>query len=456
MTTSRREPSNQRQALARASAFWTAAVLCRFRTCCEPQKRQRTGAVQNLAERGQGRGEAELVAVLLLLSSATGALTAAPLTNLTITVALELAERQSPALAESRALLTAAEGRLQQATRSANPEAIVRVESAPRDPAVLIGAAQTVPLGKRLTAAREVHEREREALQHELAAKTRETRRRAHGAFATALFADEAHRLNARLVDAATESVRLARVRLAGGDAAADEVERAELELARACAELARATALREQAFAALSAALGPTRPAVHSLAGALETGLELPALEAIVAELAAHPALAQAQAETAAARARVALARAERVPDLTFELLFRRDEATRRNGFDVGFSLPLPVFDKQQGRAKEARALQTAAEARTQRTQADLETELRAAHGELAASLAHARQLQSEVLPRLARLAALTETRIRAGEATIGELIPLQRDSTTLHLARLESLRDAHLAWARLRPLLK
>ena len=288
-----------------------------------------------------------------------------------------------------------------------------------------------------------------------MAGKTREVHRRAHGAFATALFADEAHRLNVRLVDAASETVRLARVRATAGDTAADESERAELELARARAELARATALREQAFAAFSATLGTPRPAVQSLSGSLDAGLELPVLESIAAELAAHPALAQAQADTAAARARVALARAERVPDLTFELLFRRDEATKRNGFDVGFSVPLPVFDRNQGREKEARALQTAAEARALRTQADLETELGAAHGELAAGLAHARQLQSEVLPRLARLASLTETRVAAGDATFADLLPLQRESAATHLARLEALRDAHQAWSRLRPLL-
>lgn len=392
----------------------------------------------------------------LLLSSASGAISAASLTNLTLPAALELAERQSPALAEARAQLAAAEGRLQQATRLPNPEAIARVESAPREPAFLVGASQRVPLGKRLTAAREVQERERESLQHEVAGRTREVRRRAHGAFATALFADEAHRLNSRLADAASETVRLARVRAAAGDAAADETERAELELARARAELARAAALREQAFTALSATLGTPRPAVHSLSGSLDAGLELPVLETIAAELATHPALAQAQADTAAALARVSLARAERVPDLTFELLFRRDEATKRNGFDVGFSVPLPVFDRNQGREKEARAQQSAAEARALRTQAELETELRAAHGELADSLAHAGQLQAEVLPRLARLAALTETRVTAGDATTADLLPLQRESAATHLARLDALRDAHQAWARLRPLLK
>lgn len=410
--------------------------------------------LKSVSSRRRLRGS--LFAILLLLSSLSGAFAAAPLTNLTLTAALELAERQSPSLAETRAQLTAAEGRLQQATRLPNPEAIVRVESAPRDPAFLVGASQRVPLGKRMAAAREVHERERDSLQHEVAGKAREVRRRAHGAFATALFADEAHRLSVRLVDAAAETARLARVRATAGDAAADETERAELELARARGDLARATALREQAFAALSATLGTPRSAVQSLSGSLDVGLELPVLEGIVVDLSAHPALAQAQSETAAAQAGVVLARAERVPDLTFELLFRRDEATKRNGFDVGFSVPLPVFDRNQGREKEARAQQTAAEARAVRTQADLETDLRAAHGELAASLAHARQLQSEVLPRLARLASLTETRVSAGDATFADLLPLQRESAATHLARLEALRDAHQAWARLRPLLK
>lgn len=390
------------------------------------------------------------------LALARPSLRAAAVTNLNLPAAMELAERNSPALTEARAQLAAAEGRLQQATRPPNPEAIVRVESAPRDPAVLVGAAQAVPLGKRLAAAREVQARERDGFQHELAAKVREVRRRAHGAFATALFADEAHRLNIRLVNAAGETARLARVRVAAGDAAADEVERAELELARARGELSRAAALREQACTALSGTLGTPRPAVHSLSGSLDAGLELPALEAIVSDLAAHPALALAQAETAAAQARVVLARAERVPDLTFELLFRRDEGTRRNGFDVGFSVPLPVFDRRQGREKEARAQQSAAEARAVRTQSDLEAELRAAHGELAASLAYARQLQTEVLPRLDRLTALTETRVQAGDATAADLLPFQRESAATHLARLEALRDAHQAWARLRPLLK
>ena len=32
-----------------AAAFWSAAVLCRFRNVGQVQKRQRTGAVQNLA-----------------------------------------------------------------------------------------------------------------------------------------------------------------------------------------------------------------------------------------------------------------------------------------------------------------------------------------------------------------------------------------------------------------------
>ena len=71
-----------------------------------------------------------------------------------------------------------------------------------------------------------------------------------------------------------------------------------------------------------LSAAIGDMRLTVKSLAGNLDTALELPTLEALVSNLPAQPEWAMAEASLRASHARVALAKAERIPDVKVEAL--------------------------------------------------------------------------------------------------------------------------------------
>jgi cobalt-zinc-cadmium efflux system outer membrane protein len=124
--------------------------------------------------------------------------------------------------------------------------------------------------------------------------------------------------------------------------------------------------------------------------------------LEELTAELATHPAMAAAGAELSAREARVSLSRVQRIPDLKAELLYHRIESSQRDAFDVGVSLPLPLFDRGRGRLREAEAQRDAAEARMRTTQRELRTQLREAHGLLTAALADARTLETQVLPKM------------------------------------------------------
>ena len=77
------------------------------------------------------------------------------------------------------------------------------------------------------------------------------------------------------------------------------------MEEARARLDEDKAHGLRDLAFVGLAAALGEPGLPIRSVGGSLETALELPALESVLADLDASPQAALARADVEAARAR-------------------------------------------------------------------------------------------------------------------------------------------------------
>jgi cobalt-zinc-cadmium efflux system outer membrane protein len=238
------------------------------------------------------------------------------------------------------------------------------------------------------------------------------------------------------------------------GDALREELARAEMELFRAQVELRRAEAMREQSMVELKAAIGDPALRVTTLAGTLEATFEIPTLEALTANLSTHPEAASAGAEIRIRQARADLAKAERIPDVRVEALYRRLEGSKENAFDIGLSIPIPLFDRNQGRLREARAEVIAAEARSRSTQIALSTRAHESHTRLTTALANSRCLNANVLPRADTVLKAAEARFDAGDIGLGELLPVRRDWAAVQLTYLESLRDVMQAWAEVRAL--
>ncbi len=380
--------------------------------------------------------------------------------NLSLEQALEWAERRQPELAEARALIEAAAGRAEQAGKFPNPDGMARIEQAPfsgrtaGEAQYLAGIAQPVPLGRRLSKARETETLERERRTSQLEVRRRELHRRVHSAFATALYQEQAFQSQSKIAGSTEKAVSMARVRADAGDALPEDVARAEMELARTKVELRRTASLREQAMFSLAAAIGDPSLSVRSLAGELDATFEIPALESLAADLSSNPTAVAADAAVRVESARVDLARAQRIPDVKVEVLYRRLQAEKENTFDVGLSIPLPLFDRNQGRLREARAELQAAEARSRMTRNELSLRLREAHSQLTSALAASRALQTEILPRADTVLRAAEARYAAGDASLNDLLPVRRDWAAMRLTYLESLRDAMQAWATVRSL--
>lgn len=385
-----------------------------------------------------------------------------PVEHLTLEQALEMAERLQPQLAEARALVEAAAGRAQQAGALPNPEAIVGAQQIPfngdqsNQREYIAGIAQPIPLGGRLGKAREAELLDGEVRKRGLEVTRRELRKRVHSAFATALYQDKAFQTQGQVAQNVGKLVATTKARVEAGDAVPEDVARVEMELARAEVEVQRSQSLREQAMIALAAGIGDARLNVQSLSGNLNTTLEIPTLESLAANLSANPEMLQADANLRASQARIDLAKAERIPDVKVEALYHRLEGTKENTFDIGLSIPLPLFNRNQGRLREARAEATAAEARSRMTENELNLRLRESYGQLTSALATSRALQTEILPRAETVLKSAESRYVAGDTSLADVLPVRRDWAAVQLTHLESLRDVMQAWAEVSGYLK
>lgn len=380
--------------------------------------------------------------------------------RLTLHQALELAERLHPALAASQAEITGAAGRALQAGLFPNPELVARIEAAPltdrftEQAEYIVGVSQPVPLGGRLSAARQVEVADQNRLRYAHDSTRLDIRRQVQQSFATALYWQRVTQTRAEDVEIAANGVTVANARLEAGDAIPAEVAQAEIEHQRAQVNLERTRSRQQQAMEALTVAVGAPTLEVGALEGALEPPSALPAFEALSSQLKANP-VAAAEAAVAVQQARVDLVHARRIPDIALDLAYRRI-GDIDNAVDVGVRMPLALFDRQQGALHEARSALVAAEALAQARENELLLELRTAYGTLTRALNTVTQLRQIILPRAEGVLRVTETRYTTGDVSLSELLPVRRDWTELRLDYLDALHEVNQAWAALSPYMK
>ena len=372
--------------------------------------------------------------------------------GLTLERALELAEQHHPDLAEARAIANAAQARRTQAGRLPNPEAVARIESAPitgrtGDSAEYVaGVSQSVPVGGRLSAAREVAQREFDAAETRIELRRREVRSRVHGAFATALYFDAALTAFSNNLAGTQSLTKMTKLRVEAGDALREDVARSEMDEFQARLEMKAAAAARRLAMADLVAAIGDNAANISALSGSLTNALALPEIERATGELLKVPSVVAAEADASAHRARLQLARAERIPDINFDLFYRRLQETRRDAFDAGIRVPLPLFTRS--RVREASAESDAAEARATSARLNAQQQFNRAVSDLSRALESARAINAEILPRAQLVLSKAEERYKLGDASLADVLQKRRDWSLMQTRNLQSLRDVHDAW--------
>jgi outer membrane protein, heavy metal efflux system len=192
---------------------------------------------------------------------------------------------------------------------------------------------------------------------------------------------------------------------------------------------------------------------ALPPLADALATVGATPALDALLADAGrAHPELRGLDAERFAADARAHAARADLRPvfhlDLGVELLdasscnsgLNAESGPRCVGPRGALSFDLPVFNLNGGPVARAEAEARAAAIKRDAAVRRIETQVRAAHENLAAAVTRARFFEARYVPAATQVEAMAREGFAAGRTGLLPLIEAQRSLLDSRLGQTEA----------------
>lgn len=226
------------------------------------------------------------------------------------------------------------------------------------------------------------------------------------------------------------------------------------LERIKAGVELAQSQLDREQALLAVVAARirlasnwGSTNPSFENLSGDLDKTDSPPTFDKVVARVVQNPDLARWAAEASLRQAEVKLALALRIPDITVTGGLRRFNELDETAFVAGFSLPLPVFDQNQGniRAARLRAIQGGRLEEAARVQ--IHTAIAEAFQILEAAFISVQTTRNQILPSAVLAFEATEEAFRQGKIGSLDLFDSERTLFDVRRQLTESLTTYHLA---------
>ncbi len=386
------------------------------------------------------------IALLSLLLAAIG--TAQASAGLSLPEALAAAFAQNPELAAAGREVGVAEGERRQAGLLPNPELSWEAEDTRRDTrTTTITLSQPFELGGKRGARVAVATTGQAIAQLELERQRNGLRADVVQAFHTALRAQTALEL-AQQSQALTErGLRVVQGRVTAGQASPVEATRAQVQLAQAQSEVRRAASQRSVAYQALARLTGsPLATFDHLQAANLSPGAA-PTAEALLdkVEQTAEWRLAAAQVERG--EASLGSEKAQRIPDLTVSLGSQYSREDRERVNVVGLSMPLPLFDRNQGnvlvaarRADQARDLRNAVELR-------LRSETRSALSQWATAMQEVQAYDRTILPS-AQQAVDTATRgFEMGKFAFLDVLDAQRtliEARGLYLDALAAATDA------------
>lgn len=369
--------------------------------------------------------------------------------------ALQGALTSNPELAASAREIGIAQGLREQAGLWRNPTLSWEqegTESANRT--TTIGLSQPLELGGKRGARMALAERGQDVATLSLQARRNQLRGEVIGAFYTALRAQERERLAQQSVELAQRGVAAAEGRVRAGKAPPLEGNRALVQLEEVRLELNRARRERADANQALATLMGLASPDFSAVRSESVDPLpRLPTPDELLRRIGASAELRLAQSRIDEGEAALRLARTQRIPDLEVSLGSQEavEDGKRDRVAVIGLSLPLPLFDRNQGnilaesrRADQARDLRNATELRLRLETQQALQQWSTAQGEVNA-------FRTTILPS-AQTAVESATRgFEMGKFGFLEVLDAQRTLITARDQYLRALAQVSDAWGRI-----
>ena len=375
----------------------------------------------------------------------------APSPALTLDDLVQIASSHNPTLVQASMAVRAVRGRYVQAGLYPNPTVAYVGDEIGNDGAGgLNGAAfgQEIVTNGKLRFARAAASCELQQAIWALEAQQYRVLNDVRAGYYEVLLAQRLIDANRQLVHIGVESARVTEQLLLAKAVAQPEVLQARIEADRASLSLADAEHRQRGAWQRLTAMLGQPHMQERPLAGQVDADLpQLDRQECLATILARSPQVARAQAGVTRAHNELACQIAARHPNFEVETAVKYDTGSDFTVADVGLAVPLPLFDRNQGRVLEAQAHLRAASNEVRRIELELCNRFATVFQEYAVARQHVETHANSILPNAKRSLELTTAAYREGEYDYLALLTAQR---TYFSASLDYLNSLHRLWAR------
>ena len=397
-----------------------------------------------------------ILKTIFLTIIALASVTRAEELSLTVEGAASYAVSHNPALSAARLRIEEARGRLDAVGRRPNPELEFDLSQNIRSREHGVGVAwmQKFPRTARLTLEKAVSRAHLAAA----AAEVRDAERRLAGEVrvaAVSLLALEKERdLRSQQIINSEELIAFMSKRVQAGEASAVDAAQVELESKQMGTQVLMLDVEKAILLGTLRPLLGVGTRDTVNINGVLSEPGALPAKGASVV---GRGDIRAAQANAEAAKQNVALAKAGKWEDFSAGLMATHELAEDApDGFErdttlgLKFSLPLPLYNKNEGQIREAAAAAKRTEKEIEAVAAQASAETAAARGEMAALAKIVADIDGKLIPAAKQIEEQLRANYAAGLTPLPEVIRARGRRFELESQRLDALRDYHLARAK------
>lgn len=374
--------------------------------------------------------------------------------HLTLATLEQLALAHHPSLARAAAEIHAAQGGWLQDGLYPNPTlSLGQQQTGSRGIAEQDGISlqQEIVTGNKLGLDREVAARKIAWSRQQLAAQRQRVLTDVRSEFYNVAIGQRQRQVTDELVVIAKRGVALAQERSKGDEIGRNDVIEAKIELYRAEVAAVKGTNRELMARQRLAAAVGLPQIAAAEFDGNLEDLPPQRHFEETLAQIqAASPEIAAAQAEIERAHWALKRAGVQKIPNVTAYGLYNwRDNGVLGGKPDGAFvfSVPLPLYDRNQGGVQRSLAELAVAERTLSQLELSLRNRLADTFEDYANALMQVRTYRDELLPAAAQALELTGAAYREGEVDYNDLLTSQRTNTNANLEYLESLKQLRTA---------
>lgn len=362
-------------------------------------------------------------------------------------MAIDLALRSNSEIAMAVHEVEASEGALRQAGVIPNPVLSTQVEDTRyRDTrTTTVQINQPLELGGKRSARIAAADRAHDLAIAEWEAKRADIRATVTAAFYDVLSAQERLRLAQASAELAKRATTAASKRVMAGKVSPLEETRARVAQSGVQIELAQAQSELATARSRLAATWGARQARFERVDGSVNDVPVVPDWDVLAARLEQSPNLARARIEVDRRRALTRVERSRQIPDITVSVGAMRDEQLGRNQAIVGVSIPLPLFDRNQGNLQEAISRSYKAEDELVVTEVRLKSDVAQLYESLRTARQQAELYQKEILPGAQSAYDAATTGFEFGKFGFLDVLDAQRTLFQATAQYLRALSEAH-----------